>query len=92
MPDDDHDVVIFSPRYWEDIGNALHTAMYNRGIDVKLLASYWPHTPKYQVLFISSLAAINETSKGSMETVVRWCTRNSSWWGGMYSSFYSYSL
>ena len=43
--------------------------MYDRGIDVKLLTSYWPHTTESQVRFVSSLAAINGTSKGSMETV-----------------------
>ena len=91
-------ILSLSPRYWADIDDALRTAMYDRGIDVKLLASYWPHTPEYQVLFIKSLAAINGTSKGSMETVT---TQQHVWHGvhgcvvggtGMYSSFYNRSL
>ena len=66
---DDDDDVTFSPRYWATIDDALRTAMYDRGVDVKLLTSYWPHTSEDQVRFVSSLAAINGTSKGSMETV-----------------------
>ena len=36
---------------------------------VKLLTSYWPHTHECQVHFISNLATIKRTSKGSMEIV-----------------------
>ena len=101
MHDHDHNVVSF-PRYWSDIDDALRTAMYDRGIDVKLLASYWSHTPEYQVLFIKSLAAINGTStKGSMETVGIATAQQCVWHGvhivvvggaGMYSSFYNRSF
>ena len=65
----DEDQCDLLPRYWSTIDDALRSAMYDRGIHVKLMTSYWPHTSEDQVHFVSSLAAINGTSKGSMETV-----------------------
>ena len=57
------------PRYWPTIDDALRRAMYDQGVHVKLMTSYWSHTHEDQVRFISSLAAINGTSKGSIEVV-----------------------
>ncbi|CAH8572441.1 unnamed protein product [Dicrocoelium dendriticum] len=46
-------------RYWPDIDEALRTAAIDRGVEVRLLISRWPHTSKSSLKYQSSLRALN---------------------------------
>lgn len=53
------------------IDDALRKAAYERGINVRLMGSYWEHTPCDMPDFLKSLGSWNiiEHSNGSIETV-----------------------
>ncbi|XP_066916343.1 5'-3' exonuclease PLD3-like [Clytia hemisphaerica] len=50
-------------RFWPTIDDALRSASFDRGIEVRLLTSKWPHTNAQQTAFIKSL---NEFGKMPM--------------------------
>ncbi|EDV29180.1 uncharacterized protein TRIADDRAFT_18345, partial [Trichoplax adhaerens] len=54
-------------KYWPVIDDALRDAMFNRGVNVKVMGSYWNHTRSNMIRFLKSLASIDGTSKGSMQ-------------------------
>ena len=56
-------------RYWPVIDDALRDAMFNRGVNVKVMGSYWNHTYPNMIRFLKSLASVDGTSKGSMQVV-----------------------
>jgi len=47
--------------FWPVIDDALRKAAYDRGVEVKLLASHWAHTRPDIIPFLKSLAAVNNS-------------------------------
>ena len=58
-------------RYWAVIDDALRSAAYNRGVNVRLMGSYWNHTSEDMIQFLASLSANSGIGplNGSIETV-----------------------
>ena len=58
-------------RYWAVVDDALRSAAYNRGVNVRLMGSYWNHTDKDMVQFLASLSANSGIGplNGSIQTV-----------------------
>ncbi|XP_062502278.1 5'-3' exonuclease PLD3-like isoform X2 [Corticium candelabrum] len=58
-------------RYWADIDNSLRHAVFDRGIEVRLMIGWWNHSLPEMKKFLHSLAAINGTGNrdrlGSVE-------------------------
>ena len=58
-------------RYWPLIDDALKTAMYNRGIKVRVMGSIWGYTEPDMIKFLKSLQSVNATGlyNGTLEVV-----------------------
>ena len=57
-------------RYWDVIDRALRTAAYDRGVQVRLLASNWTDTKPQMFPMLKSLQAFSKACKyGSVEVV-----------------------
>jgi phospholipase D3/4 len=48
-------------RYWPNIDDALRHAVFDRGVEVRLMASWWNHSKVDMKKFLRSLSAINST-------------------------------
>ena len=53
------------------IDDALKSAMYNRGVKVRMMGSIWEYTEPDMIKFLQSLQSVNATGKcnGSLEVV-----------------------
>ncbi|KAA3675433.1 phospholipase D3/4, partial [Paragonimus westermani] len=51
-------------KFWPVIDNALRSAAIDRGLEVRLLISMWPHTPKTMRSYLSSLKAVDGIGRG----------------------------
>ena len=62
---------IYTNRYWAVIDDALRAAVYERGVTVRLMGSYWNHTDKDMVAFLASLSTIRGVGPfdGDIQTV-----------------------
>ena len=59
-------------RYWSVIDDALKAAAYDKGVDVRLLGSYWKHTPYDMITSMKSLGSLKGgfgPLNGTIETV-----------------------
>ena len=58
-------------RFWPIIDDALKSAVYNRGIKVRVMGSIWEHTELDMIKFLRSLQNINATGQnnGTLEVV-----------------------
>lgn len=58
-------------RYWPQIDDALRSAAYSRGVNVRVMGSYWNHTLPDMLKFLRSLADMSGTGsfQGTIETV-----------------------
>ncbi|KAF7232726.1 hypothetical protein EG68_07359 [Paragonimus skrjabini miyazakii] len=52
--------------FWPVIDNALRSAVIDRGLEVRLLISIWPHTPKTMRRYLSSLKALDGIGRGQI--------------------------
>jgi len=57
--------------YWPQIDDALRSAAYSRGVNVRVMGSYWNHTLPDMLKFLRSLADMSGTGsfQGTIETV-----------------------
>ncbi|KAF8570439.1 hypothetical protein P879_02387 [Paragonimus westermani] len=51
-------------KFWPVIDDALRSAAIDRGLEVRLLISMWPHTSKTMRSYLSSLKAVDGIGKG----------------------------
>ena len=58
-------------RFWPIIDDALRSAVYNRGIKVRVMGSIWEHTEPDMIKFLKSLQSINGSGQnnGTLEVV-----------------------
>ena len=63
--------MLFHCRYWPVIDDALKSAMYNRGVKVRVMGSIWEYTEPDMIKFLQSLQRVNATGQynGSLEVV-----------------------
>uniref|UniRef100_A0A1X7URW2 PLD phosphodiesterase domain-containing protein n=1 Tax=Amphimedon queenslandica TaxID=400682 RepID=A0A1X7URW2_AMPQE len=63
-------VYSYPKKYWPVIDDALRTAAYEKGIEVRLLGSHWEHSPCDMRSFLESLGSWNVTGpkNGSIKT------------------------
>lgn len=59
------------PRYWPEIDNALRSAAFNKGVQVRLLVALWEHTKNSTFKFLKSLQDLNEINTDVTIEVVR---------------------
>ena len=55
--------------YWPVIDDELRKAAFDRGVQVRLMASLWNHTRSDMKLYLKSLAVLNTANKASIEVV-----------------------
>ena len=58
-------------RFWPNIDDALRRAVYERGVNVRLMGSHWNQTAPDMIRFMKSIAEVNNTGDhhGIMEAV-----------------------
>lgn len=56
--------------YWGDIDTALRTAAVDKGVEVRLLISWWQYSRANEKLFLKSLADLTSTYPDVNITVV----------------------
>lgn len=63
--------MLFHHRYWPVIDDALKSAMYNRGVKVRVMGSTWEYTEPDMIKFLQSLQRVDGTGQynGSLEVV-----------------------
>ena len=60
---------MFALRFWPVIDDALRRASLERGVEIRIMASWWNHSNPDMVKYLNSLAAFNGAMKAKVSVV-----------------------
>ena len=56
-------------RFWPVIDDALRRASLERGVEVRIMASWWNHSRPAMVKYLNSIAAVNGAMRAKIKVV-----------------------
>lgn len=60
---------MFALRFWPVIDDALRRASLERGVEIRIMASWWNHSNPDMVKYLNSLAALSGAMKAKVSVV-----------------------